>query len=1393
MKKKKNMIKLMALILTAAMLFSYPLSVPAAEENAPSEGEILQTEETIGTDDEAFPETVDPVVLKEEIGDTEASVPSEESADDLLAPDQDGSNREEEKNPDQKEAAAGTADESGFAETGNESDVSAAGDESDAVEAGTGSDTAGKAAESDPAEITAKPETVEVTEPKKEIAVKKEAAAAEKTAVKEETPADNRNAAKNENTELRAAKAAAKTIDDVRAEIQALSADARDYTASDRARVESILADFNALSAADQAILDTEESHSDSSQPLGRILEAALWTVWSFDIPDNSTPLTDKTYDAGTTPALSSVYSKGKSTSGRQKPWSVKEVTVKNGKAYATIAVESTTYSGIMLHGTTYPKTNTSGNCEFANVPIDLNSTFYFNGVSTSMPAPIAFSLTTTIDEADKEEKTVLSVINNVKGLDITEAELGVMSNSGAASLYMTAGDRTFTKFYEGTAAGAEEDPSGAVSLTEDQLFVVSMTGKLGKDLSVSFYSDADEIWHDASMNVEEGQKLTLTEGEKADYSKVEEARKKVPADLSKYKETRVKALQEALAAVKEGLYASQQAKVDAFAKAIEDAIDALEKENVTVTVEACDKKTGKVISGAEITVKDAAGKTVTAQKAGVYSLKDGSYTFKATAQDYEDAVLENYNVSKTETIKLELQPKESLPERTVVFEENTKDPSKTNLFNTTGMFKVVKGTLVNTDKNRTLTISLSGTGYHYLFKGTYEEGLDNGLKKENWIAGTVNSDGKWEFVIPLSKNETFIPIVAISDTHLKKAEAGEEELGKALFARQLVLDPEKITLTAGDYDEMTDITVVSRTDKFKADSKGKMEIVGGPNSNNYANKPQITMQDGLYSKAFIGTAADAARDGAAVIERKNNSFLFELVNSFSSNGRVVMFEDKKPIAVAFFDTDKNEWTDYKLTIDKAARTVTIEALKEDELPPEKPEQPDSSDYQDDSNVQPGVVDNETTLPDGIYTPKSFRFSGGSGKLVITCEKVEIRNGQAYATIHFQKTNGGEASVDTVRANGTEYPGFNTFTIPVKLNANNTIVGRTTAMSQPHWIEYSIFIVLDEPGKKGEDGAGLNENTSDLDEKAPEILGLTAEGETEVEYSDLIKIFNYKDGYYLIEIDAVRDTARDSLEYRTLMELAALETKEPSKTETTEDLAEEEGQTAEESMSELIAAFYQNEVIKYLIIPDGKEVPAGLDKEVIIIHQPADKTYVSSNKAAEMIAALGALSNITTVGMEEEKVEEPALLEAMKKEAGTKGAVIYAGAYDDWDLRTMIKEKTNFAVQSSEILPGDEKTLEEDLENLTRLGQRSAQMDMAMFIDRSTDETTALGEAEWYKVYGVLFGKSEQAEKMYREVVSAATDKEKEEAKAKLKTRADEKKKMKEEAKAAAEKKAKEG
>ena len=195
----------------------------------------------------------------------------------------------------------------------------------------------------------------------------------------------------------------AKTVNQVAAEIEALSADANDYTAADKAAVEALKADYDALSADDQAALDSRTTHTGTGQPLGRVLESALWTVWSFDEADNSTTLPDGTYNSTSTPALTSQYSKGKSTSSRQKAWSVKQVDVTDGKAYATIAVESDSYTAIMLHGKTYPNTNTTGNSEFANVPVDLNSTFYFNGVSSSMPVPIAFSLTTTIEEPAAE------------------------------------------------------------------------------------------------------------------------------------------------------------------------------------------------------------------------------------------------------------------------------------------------------------------------------------------------------------------------------------------------------------------------------------------------------------------------------------------------------------------------------------------------------------------------------------------------------------------------------------------------------------------------------------------------------------------------------------------------------------------------------------------------------------------------------------------------------------------------------------------------------------------------------------------------------------------------------------------------------------------------------
>ena len=41
-----------------------------------------------------------------------------------------------------------------------------------------------------------------------------------------------------------------------------------------------------------------------------------------------------------------------------------------------------------------------------------------------------------------------------------------------------------------------------------------------------------------------------------------------------------------------------------------------------------------------------------------------------------------------------------------------------------------------------------------------------------------------------------------------------------------------------------------------------------------------------------------------------------------------------------------------------------------------------------------------------------------------------------------------------------------------------------------------------------------------------------------------------------------------------------------------------------------------------------------------------------------------------------------------------------------------------------------------------------------MFLDRSADEADALAQADWLRLYGILFGDETTAERMIREITS---------------------------------------
>ena len=327
-------------------------------------------------------------------------------------------------------------------------------------------------------------------------------------------------------------------------------------------------------------------------------------------------------------------------------------------------------------------------------------------------------------------------------------------------------------------------------------------------------------------------------------------------------------------------------------------------------------------------------------------------------------------------------------------------------------------------------------------------------------------------------------------------------------------------------------------------------------------------------------------------------------------------------------------------------------------------------------------MDSSTTLKDGVYTPDQFSWSGGTGKVSISCNKITIKNGQAYATIVFSSGH-----YSYVKANGNIYYGTNTgststFVIPVQLNKNNTIIGMTTAMSAAHEIAYNLFIYLAAAGT-GEQGEALNNQK--LDQKAPVIMGLTYEEEIEMEYTKYVKLYRYENDIMLLEVDMKTDTEREVLE------------------EETENL-------------------YEGNVVKYLIVPEDVEIPAGLDKNVIIIQRPLEKVFVADEDIHKLLK-------------EELEIDEELLMEGDVKEP---------------DYKEMVKNKCNLAILPSTVLD-KEKDGKEEKEQLLDLSERFGTLQIPVFVDRMADEEKEEAKLEWLKVYGVLFDCEEKANEVYTE------------------------------------------
>ena len=168
-------------------------------------------------------------------------------------------------------------------------------------------------------------------------------------------------------------------------------------------------------------------------------------------------------------------------------------------------------------------------------------------------------------------------------------------------------------------------------------------------------------------------------------------------------------------------------------------------------------------------------------------------------------------------------------------------------------------------------------------------------------------------------------------------------------------------------------------------------------------------------------------------------------------------------------------------------------------------------------------------------------------------------------------------------------------------------------------------------GKKRTDSTQQTEETknkkedqSKSDKKGPEIDGLTYESTMDLTYATEFDVYDYKDGYKLLDVHEDR---------------------------------------------------------QYLVVPEGKEAPEGLSEDIVVLQQPLDDIYMAATAIMSLLDAVDAIDQVKFSGLNASGwyVEDA-------KKAMESGDMIYAGKYSEPDYETLVNGECDLAVESTMIL-----------------------------------------------------------------------------------------------------------
>ena len=157
---------------------------------------------------------------------------------------------------------------------------------------------------------------------------------------------------------------------------------------------------------------------------------------------------------------------------------------------------------------------------------------------------------------------------------------------------------------------------------------------------------------------------------------------------------------------------------------------------------------------------------------------------------------------------------------------------------------------------------------------------------------------------------------------------------------------------------------------------------------------------------------------------------------------------------------------------------------------------------------------------------------------------------------------------------------------------------------------------------------------------------------------------------------------------------------------------------------------------QFLVTPEDAAEVDGLPADVTVLRQPVENIYLVSTSVMDLLLHLDALDSVAFSGTKAEGWYLPAVQQAMEE-----GKIAYAGKYSAPDYEQILAAGCRLAIENTMILHTPEVK-----EQLEKFG-------VPVLVERSSYESGPLARMEWLKLYGILLGRTEQAEEIFRQKV----------------------------------------